>query len=182
MHLEVIRMIVDALTDSTTGVQKQLDTVPKDPEDVSITITAPVKYLDPTRDDQTALTGSQLDFPILLVSADEPAEADGDTHTINVHHRQADAMPIAIRMINREADSAAAVRDALYCERAVVRAIRQWLILPNDDAKRKRNGISVISCPSLRYGPVDEIIGKPEDKLEVMMAVRLGLVVRDLLP
>lgn len=182
MHLEVIRMLVDALNDPATGVGVQLETVPRDAEDANITIIAPSAVLDPSRNDQTALGGPQLDFPVLVVSADEPATADGETHTLNVHHRQSDSMPISVRLVTREADSADAVRDALYTERAIIRAIRQWLLIDADNAKRKRNGVSVITCERLTYAPVDELVGKPEDPLQVLLAIRLDLTVRDLLP
>lgn len=175
-------MIVDALTDNTTGVAAQLLAIPKDAEDAGITLDAPLKVLDPTRHDATALGGAQQDFDVLTVTADEPAEADGETHTINVHHRQADRMSIAVRWIRRDADSAAAVRDALYVERATVRALRQWLLIDGDDPKRKRNGVTVVTCNKMTYGPTDEVFTEPNDGLRALMKVLLDLTVRDLLP
>lgn len=183
MHLEVLRMMVDALSDPATGIEAQLNSIPKDAEDLNVTITPPVKYLDPTRDEQAALKGEQLDFPVIVVSADEPAVADGMIHTMNVHHRQADHMPISVRYITREMDSADGVRDALYCERAILRALYQWLKLDGGDSKRMRNGVTVVSCPNLRYAPVDQLIPREgTDPLQVLMAIRLELTVRDTLP
>lgn len=181
MHLEVIRMLVDALSDDTTGVNQQLETLPRDTADGNLEISPIVKFLDPTSDDPAALRSSQLDFPVIVVTADEPALADGMVHTLNVHHRQVDSMPISIRYITRNADSAASVAKALYTLRAIVKALRQWLQIDGNDPRRKRNDIGVVGCEQIRYGPVDEVVDE-KDGITVLAAVRLELTVRDYAP
>jgi hypothetical protein len=146
MILESIRITADALADATIGVNAQLDSLSRDPGDPEPTHIVKVK--DVTRDEDAAKETMGLDWPILVVTADLPAQAEGEVGTI---YRDAASVPVRILYVTGDADAAQAVREGLYVTRAIVKTIRE-LMRNENRSMATRNGIVVMATNSVTWG------------------------------
>lgn len=169
-------MLAAALADETTGVNAQLDTVPRDagdprPPDV-------VGVLDQTLDDLASRDPEGVvDWPVIIVRWVDLGDLEGTSPT---GHRDALTAVVAAGYVTRKADTAAALRDAGYTLRAMQRALRALdLKDPNTAQERLRNGISLRAKRSLAVpGPLTVL----ENGVGVVAALHITCEVRDTEP
>lgn len=145
MILEAIRSLTDFLKDPTYGINAELSALTLEDGDPAPPSIAAV--LDPTRN----LIEGALDWPILTVTQDGGAEADGEVSTVK---RDA-TVSLVIRYVTADPDPERTVTDTLLTLRALSRALRTYLDNTHI-ADRTRNGVCVLTCRRMAYGPVEE--------------------------
>lgn len=169
---EIVRMTVDALTHSTEGVNAQLSSLPLDagdsqPPDV-------MRIMDETADDEVVRRETVPDWPVLQVFGEGVAEMEGQA---SQDHHDADAASVAILYVTDDADSAEAVEEANYTQRAIYRALES---LMGRAADRKRNKIQLTRLARRGYEATRMEIGEGTTTAFVTAFMRVVWQVRDL--
>jgi hypothetical protein len=153
MIVETIRMVADWLDDVDHGANVKLAAVTVDagdpqPPDV-------LSVADPTRDQRCAQYKEPLNLPALYVHVDGPAVGAGEVATVN---RDFTSVVVAIRYLVRNPETMEAARDTLYALRAIVLCMRE--LLKNENAAaRERNGVYIVACTAVAFGPWREAVG-----------------------
>lgn len=151
MILETLRVVRDALEDSSIGVNAQLQSIPLDSGD---SVPPDVDVLEPTRDDLAARGDSGPERNVILVDVDRPAR--GVDGTTSQALRKAN-VTVSIMYAVRDGDSAEAMEDTLYTLRAVLKALAD---LQDDETMRTRNKVQVIHPTRIEYGEVNQDLGQ----------------------
>lgn len=172
MILEATRIISEALSDSTIGVNAQLASLPKDAADS----TPPriIAVLDPTTNDDAAAGKAGLDFPVLLVTVGPIRDMEGEVATV----KRGAKLSVLVSYITHDYDKAQAVTNALYTLRAVQRTIRE-LMRNENISRRQRNNICLVACLGMEAESVKAAVGDGVFATGIMV---LELQLRDLAP
>lgn len=138
MIVEVPELLAAALRHDTYGVNAQLESVPlreghERPPDL-------VAVLEPTEDDTAARNPeTPNEWPVVVVSWQNVGDVDG---TVTRQNRDAGTYTLALSYVTRRADCAAAVRDAGYTLRAMLRTLRVLETKdPNVEGERTLRGV-----------------------------------------
>ncbi len=175
MIVETIDLFAEALESGTYGVNAQLDTLERETGDPS---PARIKaVLSSLRSDDVARGEAGPHWPVLVLTVEEPAEAEGEVATV---YRDARRFPVTVRYVSREPDTAQGVRDGLYTMRAILRTLAKWSQDDPDGATRKRRGIVVVSTNSVLFGEARE--DPAADGAAVTAKLVADLYVRDCIP
>ncbi len=167
MILETLRELADALAaDGGSPLVTQLAAVPRDGGDPLPTTPT---ILDGSRSFDAAI-GKAPDnaLPALTICFDEVADMD----PLTVQQTKDASVAVLFRYIDRDANAATAVRDALYTMRALERALDR-LPFP-----LTRNGIAVYTCSDRRYLPLPKMV---EDQWQII-GLRCVFDTRDTTP
>jgi len=174
VRLEAIRVLTNALTDGTTGVNARLAAVPLDAGD-PIPPTLGL-ITDETRNSSAArgqLPELDAQFPCLLVGLHDAG------NRLDAHQHQGvrdGTVHLLIRYAARQKDSKAGARDAYYTFRAVERCITAWL--NGVDTARTMNSVVVWFGEAADIAPLWDPIGDNVMTGGMLLAFR----VRDLAP
>lgn len=178
MLLEAVRIVAAAMTHETTGVNAQLVALPLDTNPETGVLDArpdPIKrVLTEVDDHQVALDTDVGDWPVLVVTVDQPGEADevviGSGYALKLR------VPVTIRYVVRYADAVTKRRHTFYVLRAICRALEQ---LATDQVTSDRNGVTVELLERVEVGVLD--VPNDEDSPSTLLrgAVVGTLVVRD---
>jgi hypothetical protein len=180
VHLEVVRALTAWLRDPVTGANAQLGAIPRDADHAAGSVPAAVATVtcpyEPDADGDACakwLAPSQL--PALYVTPDGPVVAEGEVATVN---RQSEDVAVVVRFL-APGDDAASRAASAYALRAVIRSLRGF----NADtaagrAARSRNGIQILTCSRITFGPWNETVGQSR----AVAIVGAEFVVRDVLP
>jgi hypothetical protein len=173
MILEGVRMIADWLADGTQGVNALLPTTPRDAGDAQ---PANVTIIDQSRDDNVARNQAPAAtaLPAIAVEVDRVDELDGQVATITADGH----LLVRVRYLTSNTASAAAMRDAMYVLRTVLRSLRQFFALSASDSRRVRNSVYLESCLDLATAPM----WAPIEDAFVAGAVLATIQLRDLAP
>lgn len=171
MILESIEMIIAILEDETDGVNAQLAALERSSAD---RLPPSVKkVLSPATDNVVARGDAPADFPILLVSMYGLASFQGNAYG-NASQRDANSLPLAIAYVRRDADSAQAVRETHYVQRAVLRSLRRFMT--GDASRRTLRGVSIYDISEIG---VEEIRASLGESLTATGLISPILAVRD---
>ena len=176
MRLEVVRMVTDALTHATEGVNAMLALVPLDGSDVrpaDVTVTSEM-------DDEDAAQGAvarEEDDPgaeLVVYARGGVTEFAGEVLTVD---QDAEAFEVLIYYKARESDTAKAQRDMSYTMRAARWALNHFN--QNDRAEdRERGDVQIVACSAIR-----EFMQRREAQdNQVDTGLQVVFTVRDLLP
>lgn len=150
MQIEVVRELVDALNNVTTGVVAQLASLPMD---VGDTVTASILVVDGTKDDNV-VKGNQVavsDAEIMLL-----VTPDGPTNTFDKKVRAEYSYgitPVAVTAAHRgNGRPAKKLQDIEYVLRAVVLAVKAYFAQRQEN--RLRNQVKLLLVENLSYGLV----------------------------
>lgn len=144
MILEPVRLIADFLdasgqfAGSGYGVNTYLASVPRDNGDAQ---PSNVTVADETRNSDVARGDLPTTLPAVIVTTREIDPLDGQVAT----YSRDGVVEVVIRYAASRADTKAALRDASYTLRAVLRSLRQF-----NATTRTRNSLDVYSCLSLK--------------------------------
>jgi hypothetical protein len=151
MLKEVTRIVADWLEDPTYGVNSKLAALQLDDGDDPSPLIE--KVLDPTRDDTATGGSSEPDWPVLVVSVDEPASMEvGEESQLLLDAEVA----VTIRLLTAEPSSARATQRTLDYLRAVHQSISELMTQANN-ANRQRDGIDVLFAVSREWGEVEAV-------------------------
>lgn len=170
MHLEVIRAVADWLEDPTYGVNAKIDVLDLDGSDAAPADVAAI--LDETRDGIAALRSLPDDTTVPLLCVFMPSDAQFSA--VNQGKQDADTFPVWIAYLDRDTETANAIRDASYVLRAVRKSLNEFH--KNGVAARTRNGIEI------RNGNVRMSLIRPSTELgatAIVMAIQVLYAVRD---
>jgi hypothetical protein len=171
MQLEVLRLVTDRLRDPVLGVNAKLEAIPRDlPSDYDPPAVAFIG--DETRDEVVAEFKEPPALPAIYVMEDGPVAVQGETPD----GRHADTLEgagvaVAIRYLDRNANTVELVQARNYVLRAIVRSVRS--LLGEDGVTR--NGIQMIAAERFDYGKWRESVGEAA----VRAAVTVLFMVRD---
>jgi len=167
-----VRMVAETLRDVATGVEWQLDGFTFDENDTRPERLAAI--LDPTADDAAVSHKDVPDWPVLVVTAEQPstiALAGVQGFVIDAPN-----LLVSVAYATRATvEPAQAWRDADYTMRAVIKALNAGLFAADKGAARTRGPITLVKRNAMTYGPVD--VDVPGGK--VRGALLLDLYVRD---
>lgn len=171
MILETIRTWARGLGHAGAGVNAKLAAQGTDGDDPVPPLVK--RILDTTQDAEAWDSEGGLDWPIIIVSADQPGRFVGEVSQV---WRDGE-ITVAARYVTGDADADHAARDGLYTCRAIVAATREWL--KNErQADRTLNGVTVVAAREIVWGLVE-----PDPELgNVVAAVEARFSVRDTLP
>ncbi len=149
MQLEVVREIVEFLSDGTSGVVAQLATMPRDAGDA-----VPVNpYIVDGSKSSPVAQGDQFDRarPILLVvTPDGPVRYAGSAHIPKSAYSVA-TIPVAITLVAKEArEPFKQLQDAEYTLRAVMLSVAAYFAQRQDE--RIRNQIVILRAVDITAG------------------------------
>lgn len=165
-------MTVDALTHSTDGVNAQLSSLPLDSGDTQPKSVE--RIMDETNDDEVVRQEAVPDWPVLQVFGEGVAEMEGQASQTK---HDAPAASVAILYVTDDADSAEAVQETYYTQRAIYRALEG---LMGRDADRKRNKILLTRLARRGYEATRMEIGQGTTTAFVTGFMRVVWQVRDL--
>lgn len=168
MTLETIRLVAAALSDAEHGVNAQLENIPTngDPAPPEVVI------YDETTDAATALNRPAATSPCLQVVIEEPLQIEGEVRTT---YRDA-TVQVGVHYVGRENISANGNAHVHRTNKAIIRAIREWL--RNDNAPdREMDGVHVLSCESMLQGTVAQMVNDAD--AHMFGGIVLTLRVRD---
>ncbi|HEX5437155.1 MAG TPA: hypothetical protein VFW98_08345 [Gemmatimonadaceae bacterium] len=170
--MATVRMVKAALLAPVTGVEAQLDAFLYDGTDTRPEALAAV--LDPTADDAVVTQQGILDWPILVVTAEQPTTLHGQGVTGG--YFDAPNLLVSVAYATRDtAEPARAWRDTDYTLRAIALALDAGLFASAAGAARVRGSVQIVKRNSMTYGPIN--LSVPGGK--VTGAVLLDLYVRD---
>lgn len=154
MELDVIRACAAAASDATIGINAQLAALPLDAGDATppqVTLYNSVDHGWVAR--QTAAeSGSGITFPAVAILVAQPTTID-QVHTVT---RDAH-FPVAFAYVQRQADSAHGLRDALYTQRAILRFLTAFAApTPTGQSYRFRNGVGLVLPESITAPPTNQ--------------------------
>jgi hypothetical protein len=152
MQLEIVREIVDALNDVTTGVSAQLATLPKD---VGDTFTASMLVVDGTKDDDL-IKGEQISSGeaevMLLVTPDGATVTNSKGVKAEYSYG---STPIAITVVHRgNGMPSKKFQDVEYVLRSTVLSVKAYFALRQEH--RERNQVKLLLVQNLSYGLVED--------------------------
>jgi hypothetical protein len=162
MKLEVVRLIKAGLADATYGINAKIAALTLDGTDTRPTV--PNRYYDvdhkwlarrQVNDDDT----DTITFPALAVFQFAPLEVL--TPEVMTVVRDAE-IQIAFAYLVKKQDSAAAVRDALYFNRALLRWFNWFMHNDQTSAFRTKNGVIIRSVENLQQDDVLEEWGSAD--------------------
>ncbi len=150
MQLEIVRELVDALNDNTTGVAAQLSALPKDTGD---TVTATLLVVDGTKDNDLVkgeqIPSGEADI-MLLVTPDGPTITQDKRVKAEYSYG---TTPIAVTAVHRgNNEPARKVQDIEYVLRAVVLSFKAYFARRQEN--RLRNEVKLLETENLSYGLV----------------------------
>jgi hypothetical protein len=165
MVKETIRMVADAITNETYGVNVFL----------SGSGAPPIASVgDETRDDEVAMGNPSKPYPSLSVGLGEPLQLEGEVMTA---YRDGIDLSIQIAYMGRDVKIAQGNTDMWDTMRALQKTLRQWLL--NENAPdRELDDIQVINATGMEVLPN---ASGPED-LVIPGGIILRLRVRDIAP
>ena len=172
MLTPVIRMVVAALTNATTGVNAQLLALALDGTDARPDPVAAI--ISPTEDDAAVRPTHLVDWPVLSVTCAAPVT----TTKPGVQGMSFDAPSVAITIahITRDGDLGAKEwRDTDYILRATAKSLNAGLFASDKAAARVRGTVSILKQNSMTFGPVTADLGNAQ----VTGAVDLNLHARE---
>lgn len=181
MRVELTRMVADWLLHPDFGVNRYLDTVPRDAGDPGPPLVAawadpdqpqvsPVAVFDDTRHRWVVRREDPPAMPCLLVGVTAPIELTGEPYPDGQFRMTTADVELAIAYMTQQEDEVVAIRDGEYTLRAVARSLRE--LLRNDqDAARLRNSVRLIAAPTLRYVPLVAVVGAGRVSGAVVLSV-----------
>lgn len=162
MKLETVRLIKSGLADATNGINAKIGALTLDGTDTRPA--NPTRYFDVDdkwvarrRIDDDEL--SVVTFPALAVFQFAPlVVADPEVHTVV---RDAE-IQVGFAYLIKKQDSAAAVRDALYFNRALLRWFAWFLSNDQTSAFRTKNGVIIRTVTEITQDDVFEEWGSAD--------------------
>lgn len=155
MKLETVRLIKAGLADATNGIAAKIAALPLDGTDALPT--NPTRYFDvdhkwlsrqKVSDEDTA----SISFPALAVYQHAPLSAvDPEVGTVV---RDVD-IQVAFAYLVKKADSAAALRDALYFNRAMLRWFGWFMSNDQSSGFRTKNGVIIRTARQLTQDDIE---------------------------
>jgi hypothetical protein len=156
MKLETVRLVKAALADVTYGINAMLAALTLDGSDTrpaNPTVYTDVDHKWVARRKVDDVDTAAITFPALAVFQFAPLRCvDVEVRTIV---RDADVQ-IAFAYVVRKQDSAAAVRDALYFNRALLRWFKWFEANDQTSSFRTKNGVTLRLLQELTQDDVDE--------------------------
>lgn len=150
MILETTRIFSEWLGNATYGVNSKLALLTIDEGDDPLPLIE--KVLDPTKDDSAS--GSEPDWPVLIVSIDEPALIEVGEVSQGILDAE---VIVTIRIATAEKETARAAQRTLSILRAVHQSISDLFDQGNAvavAARLDRNGIDLLFTPRREWGEV----------------------------
>jgi hypothetical protein len=171
-----VRLVREALEDPTTGVNAQLAALAPLAGDA---IPEPiVRILSTTADDEVVSRGCFVDWPVLVVSADEPAVLNlAGAGSLPAKAFDVASLPITVLLVTRDQDTAAAMVATDYYLFAAALAIDAKLFAADAPAaNRTRGPVTVWKRNAMTWGPLGftlENVGRIAGALLCDVALRV---------
>ena len=128
-----------------------------------------------SEDEEVSLSYEPPGYPAIYVTEDGPMGMSGEVPTNFRDTLPGEGLPVAIRIIQHDFDTVAAVQARGYLLRAIMQSLEDWLSNANE-ASRTRSGLQVMWADNFRMGPWDEGIG---GAAKVTAAIVVTLQLRD---
>lgn len=170
--IATIRMVKAALELPGAGVAEQLATLALDGTDARPEALA--RILDPTADDEAVTQRGVPDWPVLVVTAEQPSIVN--VADITGRHFDAPSVLVGVAYATRDtADAAQAWRDTDYTLNAVALTLNTNLFAADKGAARRRGSVVIVKCNAMTWGPVGVDVpgGKVHGALLLDLYVRM---------
>lgn len=162
MKLEVVRLIVAGLADATYGINAKIAALTLDGSDTrpsNPTVYNDVDHKWVARRIIDDADSSNITFPALAVFQFAPLRAaDPEVETVV---RDVE-IQIAFALLLNKQDSAAAIRDTLYFNRALLRWFHWFMGNDQSSSFRTKNGAIIRSVTELTQDEVEEPFGSAD--------------------
>ena len=112
-------------------------------------------------------------YPAIYITEDGSMGMQGEVTTNFRDTLLGEGLPVAVRIIQQEFDTVAAIQARGYLLRAIMQSLEDWLSNANE-ASRIRSGVQVMWADHLRMGPWEEEVGE-EAKVTSALVVTLQL-------
>lgn len=111
-------------------------------------------------------------YPAIYVNEDGPMGMTGEVTTTFRDTLPGEGLPVAIRIIQRDFDTVAAVQARGYILRAIMQSLEDWLSNVNE-ASRSRSGVQVMWADTFRMGPWEEDVGGAKVTAVIVVTLQL---------
>lgn len=177
MQATVLRLLTEWLKGSTGGVLTKLKAMTSatvldkdgDARPLSVGFIG-----NESEDEEVAQGYDPPSLPAIYVTEDGPMAMAGEVTTTYRDTLPGQGMPVAIRVVQEDFDTVAAVQARGYLLRAIMQSLEDWLANGNE-ASRTRSGVQVMWADTFTMGPWEEELGSAR----VTAAIVVNLQLRD---